>query len=214
MLSNHSAIFTHRLSPHGYRRHATAVGRRSRMLICTCPPTASMVRCSMFQGPARDAFYSSSEPPTTGDCTTNTRKPNGAPRKFTPEQQQWLQDKYSSDLKANPLLSEGEEAVHHVTKLAKDKYGVEADAPRCWGKLFVRCGAPPKTANNCCWMFLAGRCVFPRRALFFLLSSPRNYPCGDSRMNMRAETARRQRARSRAPRNAQKSRAEHHADLS
>jgi hypothetical protein len=50
----------------------------------------------------------------------------GAPFKFTPEQQRWLQNHYRLDLFALPTLKKQDAAVPHVMEMAKAKYGIEA----------------------------------------------------------------------------------------
>ncbi|QHO72311.1 hypothetical protein ACH79_06400 [Bradyrhizobium sp. CCBAU 051011] len=50
----------------------------------------------------------------------------GAPRKFTAQQQQWLQNKYGRGLKAEPRLAKHEGAVEYVRGLAKTKYDIDA----------------------------------------------------------------------------------------
>ena len=60
--------------------------------------------------------------------------------KFTPERNEWLQEKYRRDVKANPLLARHENAIPHVQGLAKTN--IEIDAPGttwCWWRSFARC---------------------------------------------------------------------------
>jgi hypothetical protein len=68
--------------------------------------------------------------PSTQEPTPQQRKPRkrGGGRRpmFTAQQQQWLREKYSSDLKADPLLAKHEAAVAHVQNLANNQYGIEA----------------------------------------------------------------------------------------
>jgi hypothetical protein len=50
----------------------------------------------------------------------------GAPPKFTADQQQWLREKYSSDLVTTPRLAKHDGAVAHVKDLAKTQFRIEA----------------------------------------------------------------------------------------
>jgi hypothetical protein len=65
-----------------------------------------------------------SQEPTTPQ--RKVRKPGGGrPPTFTPEQRDWLREKYSNDLKADPLLKKHDAAVAHIQNLAKTEYDVD-----------------------------------------------------------------------------------------
>jgi hypothetical protein len=70
--------------------------------------------------PALDRIWSTTQP-----TRRETREPAGAPPKFKPEQQQWLQNKYSNDLMAEPRLAKHDAAVPHVKELAKTNFEIE-----------------------------------------------------------------------------------------
>jgi hypothetical protein len=74
--------------------------------------------------PDCDGLWSAKHP--TKAQPQETREPGGAPAKFKPEQQQWLQNKYSSDLLAEPRLAKHDAAVPHVKQLAKTQFRIEA----------------------------------------------------------------------------------------
>jgi hypothetical protein len=57
--------------------------------------------------------------------STQKREPGGAPAKFKREQKQWLQNKYSSDLAAEPRLAKHDAAVPHVKELAKTEFEID-----------------------------------------------------------------------------------------
>jgi hypothetical protein len=64
-----------------------------------------------------------------------TRKPgSGRNSKFTAQQRTRLQEKYSRDLKADPLLEKREAAVAHMQKLEK----TVSAAPSTWLKHIIR----------------------------------------------------------------------------
>jgi transposase len=49
----------------------------------------------------------------------------GRPPKIAPHQQQQLQEKYHSDMAAEPRLAKHDAAVLHVKALAKSEFGIE-----------------------------------------------------------------------------------------
>jgi hypothetical protein len=53
------------------------------------------------------------------------KQAGGRPSKFTPDQLEWLGERYGLDLKANPELWDNKVADVHVRQLAKDKFGIE-----------------------------------------------------------------------------------------
>jgi hypothetical protein len=75
-------------------------------------------------------------PPREPTPQRRKRKPGGGRHpKLKPEQQTWLQQKFSRDLKANPLLKNGKVAVPHGQKLARTKFKIEVGSNTLLGKV-------------------------------------------------------------------------------